>query len=133
MQSLLIGLIALHVLPGVFWAGSSFVLARTAAAGVERFAYPQLAAAAVTILAGMGLWKLTHAGVFATSEKILATGVACALAAAVLQAIALPVVRRLRSAVGDAERDRTKSALSQRLAAGLLAVTIICMATARYV
>jgi hypothetical protein len=110
MQSLLIGLIVLHVLPGVFWAGSSFVLARTAAVGVERFAFPQVAAATVTIIAGMGLWRLTHAGVFATSEKVLATGAVCALAAAVLQVIALPAVRRLRSSAGGAGRDRAKSA-----------------------
>ncbi len=133
MQSLLIGLIVLHVLPGVFWAGSSFVMARTGAIEVERFGFPQVGAAAVTILAGMGLWRLTHAGVFATSEKVLATGAACALMAAILQVAALPSVRRLRSAAGDAGRDRAKSALIQRLAAGLLAIAVICMTTARYV
>src|SRR4051812_29145138 len=115
MQSMLIGLVALHVLPGVFWAGSSFVLARNGAVGVERFSYPQLFAAAVTIAAGAGLWRLTHSGVFAAAEKVLATGAACALAAAVLQSIALPAVRRLRSAAGDTAHDRAKCALIQRL------------------
>jgi hypothetical protein len=46
--------IALHVLSGVFWAGSTFVLARSGGIGAERLAYPQV----VAVLGGIVLWGL---------------------------------------------------------------------------
>ena len=46
MQLVLIVLLAFHVVPGVFWAGTTFVLARTGGQGAEQLAYPQIGAAA---------------------------------------------------------------------------------------
>ena len=134
MPLLLPVLVALHVLPGVFWAGSTFVLARTSAESVERLAYPQIGAAFVTIVAGAILWNFTHGTDFLSSERILALGVLSALIAAVLQASSLPIVGRLRSADGRVTASlRARIARRQRAAGGLLAVTVICMVVFRYV
>jgi hypothetical protein len=134
MQLTLMIVAALHVLPAVFWAGTTFVLARAAGAGAERLAFPQMGAAAVTVIAGAALWSLLHRDVFGTMEQMLALGAVCAIAAAGLQWLSLPAVRRLRTAASeaDAAAPRRRIAITQRAAAGLLAVTIICMSVSRY-
>jgi hypothetical protein len=134
MQWTLLIVTVVHVLPAVFWAGSTFVLARAGGVGADRLAFPQLGAAALATLSGAALWGLLHRGAFAQSEQVLALGAACALTAAGLQASALPSVRRLRGAsVGDAVAPRRRIAMSQRIAAGLLVVAVAAMASARYV
>jgi hypothetical protein len=133
MQILLMVVIALHVLSGVFWAGSTFVLARSAGNGAELLAYPQVAAATVAVLAGIVLWGLTHRYGFGTTEHILGLGAGCAIAAAGVQGRALAVVRNLRAASEDeTSRLRTRIAIAQRIAAVLLSITVVCMAVARY-
>jgi hypothetical protein len=133
MMWLLVLVTVAHVLAGVFWAGSSAVLARTGAAGIELLARPQLGAAVLAILMGGVLWSLNHRGAEGTGEHILGAGALCALAAAVLQAASLPKVRALATAQG-ADRDalRRSLALRQRIAIGLLAVTIAAMVSWRY-
>ena len=135
MQLLIIVLLVFHVVPGVFWAGSTFVLARSGGLGVEQLAYPQLGAATVSMILGLALWGLLHGGNFGTFEQVLALGVICAIAAAGVQsARGLPAIRRPRSATGSgAESLRAQIAQAQRIAAGLLVVTVICMVIARYV
>jgi len=135
MQLLIIVLLVFHVLPGVFWAGSTFVLARSGGRGAEPLAYPQLGAATVSMIAGFALMGLLHGGLFGTFEQVLAVGVVCAIAAAGVQsARGLPAIRRLGSASGsEADGLRAQIAQAQRIAAGLLAVTVICMVIARYV
>jgi hypothetical protein len=135
MQLTLIVLTALHVLPAVFWAGATFVLARAGGAGAERIALPQMGAAAVTVIAGTILWGLLHRSSFGTMEQTLALGVVCALAAAGLQGLALPAVQRLRNAASeaDAAAPRRRIATTQRIAAGLLAVAVVCTTISRYV
>jgi hypothetical protein len=132
MQLTLMIVAALHVLPAVFWAGTTFVLARAAGAGAERLAFPQMGAAAVTVIAGAALWSLLHRDVFGTMEQMLALGAVCAIAG--LQGLSLPAVRRLRTVASDADTGapRRRIAITQRAAAGLLAVTIICMSVSRY-
>jgi hypothetical protein len=133
MQLTLMIVAGLHVLPAVFWAGTTFVLARAAGVGAERLAFPQIGAAAVTVIAGGALWGLLHRGGFGAMEKLLATGAACAIAAAGLQALSLPAVRRLRTAAEtDAAAPRHRIANAQRIAAGLLAVAVVCMTVSRY-
>jgi hypothetical protein len=134
MQLLIIVLLVFHVVPGVFWAGSTFVLARAGGQGAEPLAYSQLGAATVSMLAGLALWGFLHVG-FGTFEQVLALGVVCAIAAAGVQsARGLPAIRRLRSASGSESAGlRTQIAQAQRIAAGLLVVTVICMVIARYV
>ena len=53
MQRILPILIVIHVVPGIFWAGSTFVLARLEGAGAEQLGYPQMGAATTTVLAGV--------------------------------------------------------------------------------
>jgi hypothetical protein len=134
MQLTLMIVTALHVLPAVFWAGTTFVLARAAGPGAERLAFPQMGAAAVTVIAGAALWGLLHRDVFGTMEQLLALGAVCAFAAAGLQGLSLPAVRRLRTAASEADTaaPRRRIAITQRTAAGLLAVAIICMSVSRY-
>jgi hypothetical protein len=127
-------LTAFHVVPGVFWAGSTFVLARLRGTMAEQLAPAQGGAALVTMIAGAGLWWFAHGEAFGRYEQILGLGAVCAIAAAAVQGgIGVKAIRRLRGA-DEAEKAnlRRRIALTQRFAAGLLVVTIICMVTARY-
>jgi hypothetical protein len=125
MQVLLIITIAVHVLASVFWAGSTFVLARNGGAGAAPLFGPQIGAATVSGLSGMLLWHLLHEGSFELAEKILATGAGAAILAYMVQIlVARPA---LRSA--DAAR---RLAAACRASAALLVVTVICMAVSRY-
>lgn len=84
MPVAVIAALCIHVLVAVFWAGSTFSLARLAGLGGEKFVFPQLGAATLAILTGGYLFGAMHAGSFALAEKILVSGVACALAALVV-------------------------------------------------
>jgi hypothetical protein len=133
MLWILVIVTVLHVIPAVFWAGSTAVLARSGAAGVEDLAFPQLGAATTAILAGIALFVLNHRGAEGAGEHVLGAGAACALVAALLQVTALPRVRRLlKAADTDKPSLRKNIAVRQRIAAGLLAVTIACMVVWRY-
>src|SRR5437899_10967047 len=136
MQIPLIITLSLHVLSSVFWAGSSFTLARTGGAGGEQLIGPQMGAAVVTILTGAYLGHSVHAGMFGTAEQILAVGALAALVAAAVQgAIGGRAIRSLRNGKADEadEADaRSRIAAAQRAAALLLAVTAVCMGAARY-
>jgi uncharacterized membrane protein len=133
MQFLLIITLSLHVLSSVFWAGSSFTLARTGGAGGEQLFGPQMGAAVVTMLTGAYLGHSVHAGMFGTAEQILAVGALAALLAAAVQgAIGGRAIRSLRHGKADAADARSRIATAQRVAAMLLAVTAVCMGAARY-
>ncbi|WP_338830831.1 hypothetical protein [Bradyrhizobium sp. 27S5] len=133
MQIALIIALSLHVLSSVFWAGSSFTLARTGGLGGEKLLGPQIGAATVAIITGVTLWRLVHEGSFALSEKILAGGAIAALAAIAVQIIVGGgAIRQLRNSACDPSAARARLALAQRIAAGLLAITALCMGAARY-
>lgn len=110
--------VSMHVLSSIFWAGTTFALSRSGGLGLQALRRPQMAAAAVAILSGIGLWALLHRGGHSNAEHALATGAAAALIAALVQFGLLRGERALRG---------------QRVAAGLLAVAALCMAAARYV
>lgn len=116
MRILIIVLLAVHVLAGVFWAGSTFALARAGQEAAARLFRPQMGAATLALLAGVGLWGILHRGPMGPMEETLAVGAACAVAAAGVQGM----------------MRRSSPILSQRLASLLLAVTVVCMVTARY-
>src|SRR5258708_28817122 len=82
MQIALIIALSLHVLSSVFWAGSSFTLARTGGVGGELLFRPQMGAAVIAVLTGGYLGHLVHEGTFGTAEQILAVGAVAALVAA---------------------------------------------------
>jgi hypothetical protein len=117
MQILIMVLIGLHILAGVFWAGSTFAVVRSGGAGADALFRPQMGAAAIAVLAGVGLWGLLHRASDGPMEHTLALGALCAIAAAGVQG----AMRRKNPLKG------------QRIAAGLLAITVICMAIARWV
>ena len=133
MQIVLIVALSLHILSSVFWAGTSFVLARTGGIGGEQLFRPQMGAAVIAVLSGGYLWHLVHAGSFGTAEQILAAGALCALVAAGVQgAIGGRAIRSLRNGKADEADARSRITTAQRIAAGLLAVTAVCMGAARY-
>lgn len=128
MSNLLVLLIVLHVLSGVFWAGSTFVLARTAGANVERLAFPQLGAAVATIIMGASVWALALRNVPPIPAlHVLGAGAMCALLAAIVQGSALPVVRRLKNPSTDPSAARRRITIHQRVASVLLAAAIVGM------
>ncbi len=133
MQAVLIAVMSLHLLASVFWAGTTFGLAVTGGAG-ERLFRPQMVAATIAVLAGAYLWSQLHASGFGGSELVLGLGGLCAVAAAGVQGtVGGRAIRELHNGrVGDADA-RARIASAQRIAAVLLAVTIVCMAAARYV
>ena len=134
MQTILIITVSLHVLVGVFWAGSTFALARTGAAGAEQLAVPQMGAAVVAVVTGAVLWHFLQNGPVGTSGRILIVGIACALLAGGIQGVlGMRTIRRLSHAEpAEAGRFRGRLAVAQRVAGALLLVTVICMAAARY-
>jgi hypothetical protein len=135
MQIMLMAVLVLHVLAAVFWAGSTFTLARMAGERAEQFFAPQMGAAAVTALTGFVLWWQLHSGTFGVAEQILAAGVAAALLAAGVQASliagAQPTIGAASGAGATALRRRM--AVGERIAAGLLAVALIAMTVVRFV
>lgn len=132
MQTILMFTVALHVLSGIFWAGSTFVLARFGGAGAEQLARPQMGAAAFAVLTGGILWSLMHAHSFQPQEQILALGACCAVIAAAVQGAAVARMRLAHANAAQATSSRSV-AVHYHIAAALLAVTVICMASARYV
>lgn len=133
MQIALIIALSLHILSSVFWAGTSFVLARTGGIGGEQLFRPQMGAAVIAVLSGGYLGHLVHAGSFGTAEQFLAVGALGALVAAGVQgAIGGGAIRSLRNGKADETDARSRIAAAQRIAAALLAVTAVCMGAARY-
>lgn len=133
MQATLIVALVLHVLSGVFWAGSTFALTRIGGNQAERLFRPQMGAATVAIVTGGVLGFLVHRGTPGIQEYLLAIGALCAMLATTVQGASAHVVRQLSAAgADDALAASSRAAIGQRIAAALLAVTVICMAAARY-
>jgi hypothetical protein len=115
VQILIIALLTVHGLSGVFWAGSTFLLARNGEAATGGLFRSQMGAATLVLLTGIGLMAvLRPAG---PMGKTLAVGAACAIIAAGLQGV-------LR---------KSSPVRAQRLAAVLLGITVVSMVIARYV
>lgn len=134
MHITLIVTLVLHVLSGVFWAGTTFASARTGGNQADLFFRPQMGAAAIAVVTGGVLWFLLHHGSLGTPGHLLAIGSLSAFLAAGVQGMTgAPALRKL-SASGESEgsRLRQRAASGQRIAAALLAITVTCMAAARY-
>jgi hypothetical protein len=134
MQYVYIVVIGLHVMAGVFWAGTTFTIARDPEIKAERFFGPQMGSAALAVITGGLLWYFFHEGVFGNMELVLAIGIVAALAAAgVLGAIVGPARRQLAGAdEAVTVALRAQMARGERIAARLLALTVLCMAIARF-
>ena len=134
MQVTLIVAQVLHVLSGVFWAGTTFALARISGDQAGQMFRPQMGAAVVAVATGGLLWFLLHRGPPGPQEHTLALGAIFALLAAGIQGITAGAQRN-RSGLAEAEVARLcrRALTGQRIAAGLLALTVACMAASRYV
>jgi hypothetical protein len=71
MQMTLIVALVLHVLSGVFWAGTTFALARTGGNQADLFFRPQMGAAAIAVVTGGVLWFYLHHGPGAKKHLVL--------------------------------------------------------------
>ncbi|TAN19766.1 MAG: hypothetical protein EPN45_00450 [Rhizobiaceae bacterium] len=133
MQTTLMITIAVHALTGVFWAGTTFALARLEGAYAERFFRPQMGAAVLAVLSGALLWHFLHEGGVGAPEMVLSLGILTALVAAGVQGAMIGSARRkLAQAGADETRLRLRMVKGERIASALLAITIVCMVIQRY-
>lgn len=134
MQVILIVTQVLHVLSGVFWAGTTFALARMSGDQATPMLRPQMGAAVIAVATGGLLWFILHRGPPGPQEHVLGLGAIFALVAAGIQGITAGALRnRSGSTEADLMRLRRRAAAGQRIAAGLLGITVACMAASRYV
>ncbi|MER9585994.1 hypothetical protein [Mesorhizobium sp. M0276] len=135
MQYVYIVVLGLHVVAGVFWAGTTIAVGRDPEIRAERFFRPQMGAAGLVFLTGILLWYFFHQGLFGPMEKVLALGIATALIAAGVQgALVGSAARQLAGTDAATEaRLRAKMTRGERIAGGLLVITVLCMAVARMV
>ena len=97
MQFVYIVVLGLHVMAGVFWAGTTITLARDPEIRAERFFRPQMGSAGMVFLTGALLWYFFHGAYFGSMEMVLALGIIAAFAAAgVLGAVVGSASRRRR-------------------------------------
>ncbi|QPC93707.1 hypothetical protein [Mesorhizobium sp. INR15] len=134
MQYVYIAVVGFHVMAGVFWAGTTMTMARDPEIRVERLLRPQMGAAMGVFLTGALLWYFFHGAYFGSTEMVLALGILTALAAAGVQgAVVGSASRQLADSDPTAHpRLRARMTMGERIAAGLLAITVLCMAVARF-
>jgi hypothetical protein len=130
MHIALILIISLHVLSGVFWAGTTFAVARSDASLALRLFRPQMGAASLAIITGILLWFYLYRGLAGAAAKTLGVGVLAALAAAAVQGVSGRLLRRPQGAAAAPPSSGVTTA--QRFAAALLGITVACMAAARF-
>ena len=135
MQLTLIITQVLHVLSGVFWAGSTFALAHIGGNQAGRLFGPQMGAATLAIATGALLWFLLHRGGGGIQEQVLGVGAIFALIAAGVQTMAAIHSRRIAGGAGEMEQALIyhHGSTAQRVAAACLLITVICMAASRYI
>src|SRR6266496_6206431 len=121
MQMTPIVALVLHVL-SLFWAGTTFALARTDGNQADLFFRPQMGAAAIAVMTGGVLWFYLHHGPLGTPGHLLAIGALCAFLALGVQGMMGASALRKLSALGETEgsRLRHRVASGQRIAAALL-------------
>jgi hypothetical protein len=118
----------------VFLAGSTFTLARLSGLGGERLVVPQAVAAVIAIMSGGYLWHMLHGADFGPFEQVLLIGIVAALIAIILQmAVGFRTIAARRLGRLDEKSAQRRIAMTQRFAAGLLSISVVCMAVARYV
>ena len=133
MAALLMILIVLHVVPAVFWAGSTFVMAGEPMMGDLSLRGAQAGTAGLAILMGIILMAIHYDIAPGAQEWDLGIGALCAVAAAGVQhGVAWPARRRLAQGSGDEAANRQRAAMGQRIAALLLVVTVIAMVIWRF-
>ena len=133
MPYALILIAALHVLTTMFWAGSTFALARTGGIAAERLFAPQLGAAIAAFITGGYLGHTLHGHAFGRPEQVLMAAVAAAAIALTVQAVVVGrALRPLRDAAQQHAGARARATTAHRIAAVLLALAAVGMVAARY-
>ncbi len=130
----LIALLTLHVLAGVFWAGSTSAMANLASMDAARLFPFQMGSAALTVVTGLALWWFQLGTNFDTHEQILAVGLVAAIIAAAAQIALVGGARSRLAASAPADDPATNANMTQgnRIAAGLLMITVASMVIARF-
>lgn len=123
--------ISIHVLAAVFWAGSTFAVARVGASLLSRLFLPQVGSAIVAVVSGGYLWHVLHGRALGTGEQVLIVGAACGLLALAIQ-IGVTARDFLRNKTRATQQLGASSLIGQRIAAALLVIVVICMAIARF-
>lgn len=146
---------AVHILAGVFWAGSMFVISGTLLPAMrangpvlvpmmKRLGMLSGIAGLLTILAGIYLFAALHGQDESTGGKVLGIGAIAAILAFVIALfVNMPAGRKLAklyaTPMADAkDQERMLSTLQfrirlgVRLISGLLGVAVLCMAVFRY-
>jgi hypothetical protein len=126
-------LVAIHAMSGVFWAGSTGAMANLKGAMGERIFPFQMGSAGVAIIAGIVLFAFYRGFSGSTSDWILITGIAAATVAVVVQAVLIsPARAELARATSTEAQARPRIARANRIAAGLLSLTVATMVIAKY-
>ena len=133
MQYVYIVVIGLHVMAGVFWAGTTIAVARDPEIKAERIIRPQLGASGMVFLTGILLWYFFHQGVFSSMEIVLGIGILTALIAAGVQGALVASASRQLAGADQATQTQLRARMTrgERIAGGFLVLTVLCMATAR--
>lgn len=131
---LLMATLTVHVLAGVFWAGSTSAMANLGGVDAIRLFPFQMGSAALTVIAGLSLWYFQLGAQFHAHERILLVGIAAAILAAAAQGNIIGRARRALAATptGDGTAIVDRVTRANRIAAGLLMVTVACMIVARF-
>lgn len=130
--ALLLAAVAVHVLTGVFWTGSAFVLARFGPrTGGPRLRRVALLAATVSVLLGAWLWLGRGGGWTPPQARAMALGaIAAILAAGAQSGLGLRASRQLDGPDGAAAGRRL--VVIDWITAVLMAIALLAMVLARY-
>lgn len=131
---LLIATLTIHVLAGVFWAGSTSAMANLGDASAVRLFPFQMGAATVTLATGAAMWWFQLGTGFGTHEHILLLGLATAVLAAAAQILFVGRARRALAAASPTSEAAVVGTMTigNRAAAGLLMITVASMMIARF-
>ena len=129
----LIATLTIHVLAGVFWAGSTSAMANLGDASAARLFPFQMGSAAVTLATGAAMWWFQLGSSFSLHEKILLVGLVAAVLAATVQILFVGRSRRALAASPESEAAIVGTMTTgNRAAAGLLMITVASMMIARF-
>ena len=130
----LMATLTVHVLSGVFWAGSTSAMANLGSIDAARLFPFQMGSAGLTVLTGLAMWAFELGAQFYTHEQILLVGIVAAVIAGAVQGNVIGRARRQLPASSPADEAAIigRIAKANRIAAGLLLVAVACMIIARF-
>ncbi len=123
------------MLAGVFWAGSTFALARSGTSALAiRLFKPQMGAAVMATLTGAYLGHMLRAGSAGSGTVLIMGGAVSALVAAGVQSVMIGRAQRKWHGNGaDLTQLGERITMAHQIAGALLVLTVLTMASARFV